>query len=191
MSIFPYSPAPQLSGVPPHVGTSWSWQDIGRRALARSRRVAVPSFMHGPSRSTVGGLAHEEAGAAMNYESQLGARVDEISRFLDTVEAVNVFLLVINPCDFAQSVENIYHLSFVPEFSLEDFERVGILDGGKSMDIDTNVLKQRFSGKETASVIASTDGKGKCCVGSRDRMKQRFTAGLSMAFLICKDVLKQ
>lgn len=52
--------------------------------------------MHGPLRSTAGGLAQDEAGAAMNYESQLVRRVDEISRLqvLDTVEAVNVFHLV-------------------------------------------------------------------------------------------------
>ncbi|KAG1870835.1 hypothetical protein F4604DRAFT_1583444, partial [Suillus subluteus] len=32
---------------------------------------------------------------------------------LDTVEAINLFCLVIDPSDFGQSVENLYHLLFL------------------------------------------------------------------------------
>ncbi|KAG1826403.1 Nse4 C-terminal-domain-containing protein [Suillus variegatus] len=49
----------------------------------------------------------------MNSDDELRMRVDEICRLLDTVEAINLFRLIINPCDFGQSVENIYHLSFL------------------------------------------------------------------------------
>ncbi|KAG2139929.1 Nse4 C-terminal-domain-containing protein [Suillus cothurnatus] len=49
----------------------------------------------------------------MNFEADRCVRVDELRRLLESVQEINLFILVIDPSDFGQSVENIYHLSFL------------------------------------------------------------------------------
>ncbi|KAG1880601.1 Nse4 C-terminal-domain-containing protein [Suillus tomentosus] len=48
-----------------------------------------------------------------NHQDELRVRVDEIRRLLDMVDTINLFHLIINPHDFGQSVENLYHFSFL------------------------------------------------------------------------------
>ncbi|KAG1894376.1 Nse4 C-terminal-domain-containing protein [Suillus fuscotomentosus] len=116
-----------MAKLVPHVnpardGRTWSpslgWEDIGQRALARSRRVTIPSFMYGPLSSTVHG-----AGASVLTEprqndanikgggSTDAAEKNEMLRIIEANGSINLFRLIINPDDFGQSVENLFHLS--------------------------------------------------------------------------------
>lgn len=52
---------------------------------------------------------------------------------------------MISPRDFAQSVENIYHLLFALEFSLEDFENVTFTRGEYSCGEGVNGYRYNYS----------------------------------------------
>ncbi|KAF8236504.1 hypothetical protein L208DRAFT_1390604 [Tricholoma matsutake] len=108
------------------------WEKIGRKALAKSRRVPVMGFMLGPlsieqkKRTMVKRtkfeknkdeerkpqeLKEEDISRSENETTKNVLSLEKIMQ--DDGEAINVFKLVINPNDFAQSVENIFYLSFL------------------------------------------------------------------------------
>ncbi|KAG6918025.1 hypothetical protein DXG01_016877 [Tephrocybe rancida] len=108
------------------------WAKIGRKALAKSRRVPVMSYMLGPlsieqkKRAAVKRAKLEKNQEDLRKPQEL--KEDDISRsqnettknvaILESILTeiggeVNIFQFVINPNDFAQSVENIFYLSFL------------------------------------------------------------------------------
>jgi len=108
------------------------WERIGRRALAKSRRVPVMDFMLGPlaveqKKRVVGKRAKFEKNKADEQRPQ-ELREEDIARsenettkhvidirnlLVEQNGPVNLFRFVINPNDFAQSVENLFYLSFL------------------------------------------------------------------------------
>ncbi|KAF9012435.1 Nse4 C-terminal-domain-containing protein [Cyathus striatus] len=118
------------------------WDRIGRKALAKSRRVPVTGFMLGPlsiEQKKRGPI--KRAKLEMNKdemkkpqelreediarsENETTKNVATIKKILDQAGTTNLFKFVVNPNDFAQSVENIFYLSFL------------IRDGMVALDID-------------------------------------------------------
>ncbi|KAH9957935.1 Nse4 C-terminal-domain-containing protein [Russula dissimulans] len=108
------------------------WERIGRKALAKSRRVPVMDFMLGPlaveqKKRAVGKRAKFEKNKADERKPQ-ELREEDIARsenettkhvidvrnlLMEQNGPVNLFRFVINPSDFAQSVENMFYLSFL------------------------------------------------------------------------------
>ncbi|KAJ7703931.1 Nse4 C-terminal-domain-containing protein [Mycena rosella] len=122
------------------------WAKIGRRAMAKSRRVPAMGFMLGP-------LSIEQKQRAANKprekleknkkdqtrpqelreediqrsENETTKNVAIVAAVLEQLEdtKINIFRLVVNPESFAQSVENIFYLSFL------------IRDAKAALEIDT------------------------------------------------------
>ncbi|KAJ7251552.1 Nse4 C-terminal-domain-containing protein [Mycena haematopus] len=111
---------------------SLEWDRIGRRALAKSRRVPAMGFMLGPlsieqkKRNVTKRAKFEKDKADMRApqeikEEDIARAENETTKNVATLETllaaedgpVNLFEFVINPNDFAQSVENIFYLSFL------------------------------------------------------------------------------
>ncbi|KAH9992638.1 Nse4 C-terminal-domain-containing protein [Russula vinacea] len=109
-----------------------NWERIGRKALAKSRRVPVMDFMLGPlaveqKKRAVGKRAKFEKNKAderrpqelreediARSENETTKHVIDIQNLLvEQNGPVNLFRFVINPNDFAQSVENLFYLSFL------------------------------------------------------------------------------
>ncbi|KAA1472846.1 hypothetical protein DENSPDRAFT_839229 [Dentipellis sp. KUC8613] len=108
------------------------WEKIGRKALAKSRRIPAMDFMLGPlsveqKKRNVGKRAKLEKNKAdetrpqeikeedlVRSENETTKNVLTIRKLLqDQDGAVNFFRFIINPDDFAQSVENLFYLSFL------------------------------------------------------------------------------
>ncbi|KAK7005620.1 Non-structural maintenance of chromosomes element 4 [Favolaschia claudopus] len=113
-------------------GTPLQWDRIGRKALAKSRRVPALGFMLGPlsieqkTRKITKREAFQKDKADMKKpqeikEEDIARAENETTKNVATLETllteeegpVNLFEFVINPDDFAQSVENIFYLSFL------------------------------------------------------------------------------
>ncbi|KAG6919473.1 hypothetical protein DXG01_005732 [Tephrocybe rancida] len=120
------------------------WSKIGHRALAKSRRVSVMSFMLGPL-----SIEHKQRAAAKRSRLQKNAQdlrrpqelqeadlfhsqnetaknVAVLETMLRDLGKTNIFKLIINPNDFAQSVVNLFYLSFL------------IRDGKAAYETDNN-----------------------------------------------------
>ncbi|KAJ6554340.1 Nse4 C-terminal-domain-containing protein [Mycena capillaripes] len=107
------------------------WGKLGRCALAKSRRVPAMGFMLGPlSMEQKQRSPRRRAKLQINKnderrpqeireediarsENETTKNVALLATALEQVEKINLFKLVINPHNFAQSVENIFYLSFL------------------------------------------------------------------------------
>ncbi|KAJ7076374.1 Nse4 C-terminal-domain-containing protein [Mycena belliarum] len=123
-------------------GTRLDWDRIGRKAMALSRRVPAMGFMLGPlsieqktrvftKRAKLEKDKAEERKPQELKEEDIARSENETTKNVATLETlleeegrINLFKFVINPNDFAQSVENIFYLSFL------------IRDGKVALEID-------------------------------------------------------
>ncbi|KAJ8455407.1 hypothetical protein ONZ45_g18956 [Pleurotus djamor] len=108
------------------------WDRVGRLALAKSRRVPTMSFMLGPlsieqkKRAAVKRaklekneqdlrrpqeLKEEDISRSPNETTKNVAILEEL--LTNDPDPINLFRFIINPNDFAQSVENLFYLSFL------------------------------------------------------------------------------
>ncbi|KAH9002069.1 Nse4 C-terminal-domain-containing protein [Lactarius hatsudake] len=108
------------------------WEKIGRKALAKSRRVPVMDFMLGPlaveqKKRVVGKRAkfeknkEDERRPQELREEDIARSENETTKHVIDIRSllveqngpVNLFRFITNPNDFAQSVENLFYLSFL------------------------------------------------------------------------------
>ncbi|KZT67578.1 hypothetical protein DAEQUDRAFT_694011 [Daedalea quercina L-15889] len=113
-------------------GEPLDYARIGRRTLAKSRRIPVMDFMLGPlsieqkkravaKRATLQKDEREKKKPQEITESDITRSENETTKNVATLERIlqqqvgktNLFRLIINPNDFGQSVENLFYLSFL------------------------------------------------------------------------------
>uniref|UniRef100_A0A0W0FDT7 Non-structural maintenance of chromosomes element 4 n=1 Tax=Moniliophthora roreri TaxID=221103 RepID=A0A0W0FDT7_MONRR len=96
--------------------SSLDWAMMGRNALARSRRVPMVSLMLGSlsieqkKRATVKRAKLEKNDVDAKKPQEIK---EEIANKLEESGKINLFRFFINPKEFAQSVENLFYLSFL------------------------------------------------------------------------------
>ncbi|KZV98594.1 hypothetical protein EXIGLDRAFT_727665 [Exidia glandulosa HHB12029] len=117
---------PRASG-----GEPLAWDKVARRALTMSRRVPAMDFMLGPlaievkERVVKKRVAHEKVteperrpqelkeSDIQKSENETTKNVLLLSKLLRKQKRINLFKFIIHPTDFAQSVENLFYLSFI------------------------------------------------------------------------------
>lgn len=112
-------------------GAQLDWERIGWKAMAKSHRAPVMDFMLGPlsveqKKRNVTKRArlekHKEdqrkpqeitEDDIKRSENETTKNVAALERILENTGEINLFRFIINPNDFAQSVENLFYLSFL------------------------------------------------------------------------------
>ncbi|EJD36000.1 hypothetical protein AURDEDRAFT_92867 [Auricularia subglabra TFB-10046 SS5] len=112
-------------------GPELQWEKVARLALGHSRRVSVPDFMLGPlaieakERIVKKRVAHEKVTEPerrpqelkeddiQKSENETTKNVLALGKLLKRHKRINLFRFIVNPHDFAQSVENMFYLSFL------------------------------------------------------------------------------
>ncbi|RXW21648.1 hypothetical protein EST38_g4217 [Candolleomyces aberdarensis] len=113
------------------IDTPLDWAKIGRKAMAKSRRAPAIGFMLGPlsleqkkrviARRSKQEKSNEEARRPQELkeediqrsENETVKNVGQIEELLSEEGQINLFRFIINPDNFAQSVENMFYLSFL------------------------------------------------------------------------------
>ncbi|KAI0086797.1 Nse4 C-terminal-domain-containing protein [Irpex rosettiformis] len=112
-------------------GLPLDWERIGWKVMAKSRRVPVMDFMLGPlsieaKKRNIGKRSKLEKNIndqkkpqniteqdIQRSEQETTKNVAVLENLLQEVGNVNLFRFIVNPNDFGQSVENMFHLSFL------------------------------------------------------------------------------
>ncbi|KAG8213635.1 Nse4 C-terminal-domain-containing protein [Butyriboletus roseoflavus] len=150
------------------------WDKIGRKALAKSRRVPVTGFMLGPlsteqkKRGPIKRQKQEKAQAEerrpqeikeediKRSDNETTKNVLKIKDILENTGPINVFKFIVNPNDFAQSVENLFYLSFVIRDGECAFE---INDDGEPivMRCEQPTMDERAAGVHARQIVMEFD----------------------------------
>ncbi|KAG2142129.1 Nse4 C-terminal-domain-containing protein [Suillus cothurnatus] len=104
--------------------TKHAWEKIGMRALCKTKRVPVQSFMYGSLLPTSVGLEDQaeisesdretaDRRATTQNDPDSEAMAAQLRMILQATGPLNLFRFFINPSHFGQSVENLYYLSFL------------------------------------------------------------------------------
>ncbi|KAH0827448.1 Nse4 C-terminal-domain-containing protein [Lanmaoa asiatica] len=150
------------------------WDKIGRKALAKSRRVPVTGFMLGPlsiEQKKRGPIKRQKQEKVQEEErrpqeireedikrsdNETTKNVLKIKDILETTGPINLFKFIVNPNDFAQSVENLFYLSFVIRDGECAFE---INDDGEPivMRCEQPTMDERAAGVHARQIVMEFD----------------------------------
>ncbi|KAG9316304.1 putative non-structural maintenance of chromosome element 4 [Chiua virens] len=150
------------------------WDKIGRKALAKSRRVPVTGFMLGPlsleqkkrapnKRSKQEKVQEEERRPQEIKEEDIKRSDNETTKNVLTIKnilqetgPINLFHFIVNPKDFAQSVENLFYLSFAIRDGEVAFE---INEEGEPliMCCETPTMEEKAAGLHARQMVLEFD----------------------------------
>ncbi|KAF9222677.1 hypothetical protein BS17DRAFT_755777 [Gyrodon lividus] len=150
------------------------WDKIGRKALAKSRRVPVTGFMLGPlsiEQKKRGPIKRQKQDKVQEEQrrpqeikeedikrsdNETTKNVIKIKDILETTGPINIFKFVVNPNDFAQSVENLFYLSFLIRDGECAFE---IGDDGEPiiMRCEQPTMDERAAGVHARQIVMEFD----------------------------------
>lgn len=154
--------------------TTLDWDKIGRKALAKSRRVPVTHFMLGPlfieqkKRSQVKRQKEEKVQEEerrpqeikeediQRSDNETTKNVLIIKDILESTGPINLFKFIINPNDFAQSVENLFYVSFLIRDGECAFE---ITEEGDPMIMlcEPPTMEDRLQGVQRQQIVMEFD----------------------------------
>ncbi|UZJ53279.1 hypothetical protein CBS101457_002599 [Exobasidium rhododendri] len=123
----------------------WDWESMGRQAAKRTKRASTLDFLLGPlavehKKRVIGKRApmdksgpivkpqelnHDDIVKSENETTKMVKSIYQILQAVGGPEGVNFFKFVLDPTSFANSVENIFYVSFLVRdgmVSLEDVE---------------------------------------------------------------------
>ncbi|KAJ2925138.1 hypothetical protein H1R20_g11961, partial [Candolleomyces eurysporus] len=170
------------------IDTPLDWAKIGRKAMAKSRRAPAMGFMLGPlsleqkkrviARRARQEKSNEEARRPQELkeediqrsENETVKNVAQIEELLSEEGQINLFSFIINPNDFAQSVENMFYLSFLirdGKVALETTEEgepiIYVCEPPSDEDYSSGLKKQQlvleFDMKRAIEVFNITESK--------------------------------
>ncbi|KAL4080310.1 Nse4 C-terminal-domain-containing protein [Scleroderma yunnanense] len=150
------------------------WDKIGRKALAKSRRVPVTGYMLGPlsiepkkriqvkRQKQEKGQEEERRPQEIKEEdikrsdNETTKNVLVIKNILESTGPINLFEFIVNPNDFAQSVENLFYVSFLIRDGECAFE---ITDEGepKIMLCEQPTFEDRMQGVQRQQIVMEFD----------------------------------
>ncbi|KIM69113.1 hypothetical protein SCLCIDRAFT_1208540 [Scleroderma citrinum Foug A] len=150
------------------------WDKIGRKALAKSRRVPVTGYMLGPllieqkkrvlvKRQKQEKVQEEERRPQEIKEEDIKRSDNETTKnvliikdILESTGPINLFEFIVNPNDFAQSVENLFYVSFLIRDGECAFE---ITDEGDPMIMlcEQPTFEDRMQGVQRQQIVMEFD----------------------------------
>lgn len=150
------------------------WERIARKVLAKSRRVPVTGFMLGPlsiepkkrtqtKRQRAANAIEEERRPQQIQEEDIKRSDNEttknvllIKSILESTGPINLFRFIVNPNDFAQSVENLFYVSFLIRDGECAFE---ITDEGEPriMLCEQPTFEDRLQGIQRQQIVMEFD----------------------------------